>query len=168
MKRAPRALHVAAATTVYDVTLTHQSRSPKCREGWDKDAFADTITKNRHKVSEARGKKYCRAVKAVDGTCAVLRTVCVAAGAVGASLLASGVGFVAGLVLEAVTGVSGLLDVVVSRKCSVKAAKHEAVRVLASSKLNTVHSHISKALEDCEISDEEYKLILDEVEKYQQ
>ena len=40
------------------------------------------------------------------------------------------------------------------------------VRILATSKLNTVHSHISKALEDCKISDDEYKLILDEIEKY--
>ena len=38
--------------------------------------------------------------------------------------------------------------------------------MLAASKLNTVHSHISKALEDCEVSDAEYGLILDEVEKY--
>jgi len=29
-----------------------------------------------------------------------------------------------------------------------------------------VHSHISKAVEDCNISDDEYKLVLDEVEKY--
>jgi len=37
---------------------------------------------------------------------------------------------------------------------------------LAMSKQNTVHSHIPKALGDCQISDDEYKLILDEVEKY--
>jgi len=55
----------------------------------------------------------------------------------------------------------------VSRRCSAKAAKHEAVRVLAASKLNTVHSHISKAMEDCQDSDDEYNLILDEVEKYE-
>jgi len=54
----------------------------------------------------------------------------------------------------------------VSRRCSAKAAKHKAVRILAASKLNTVHSHISKALEDCQVSDDEHKLILDEVEKY--
>jgi len=56
-----------------------------------------------------------------------------------------------------VTGVARLLDiagVVVSRCCSAKAAKHKAVFVLASAKLNTVHSHISKALEDCNISDD--------------
>lgn len=38
--------------------------------------------------------------------------------------------------------------------------------MLANSKLNTIHSHISKALEDTMITDEEYKLILEEVEKY--
>jgi len=72
-------------------------------------------------------------------------------------------------VLEVVTGFAGLLDVVgvaASRRCSTKAAKHETVRVLAVSKLNTVHSHISKALEDCSISDNKYKVMLEECEKY--
>jgi len=76
---------------------------------------------------------------------------------------------VAGITLELASGVAGLFDiagVAVSRRCSAKAAKHEAVRILAASKLNTVHSHISKALQDCEVSDDEYKLILDEVAKY--
>jgi len=79
----------------------------------------------------------------------MLGTTCVVTGTVGAGLLASGVGFMAGLVLETITGGAGLLDtagVVVSRRCSAKAAKHKAVCVLASAKLNTVHSHISKAL----------------------
>jgi len=103
-----------------------------------------------------------------DGTCALLSTTCVATGAVSVGLLASGIGFTPGLVLESITGAAGLLDitgVAVSRRCAAKAAKHEAVRVWAMSKQNTVHSHISKALGDCRISDE-YKLILDEVEKY--
>jgi len=42
-----------------------------------------------------------------------------------------------GLVLEGFTGIAGLLDVAgikVSRRCSAKGAKHEAIRVLASSK----------------------------------
>ena len=75
-------------------------------------------------------------------------------------LLASVIGFVVDLLIETVTGVK-LIDiegVVVSVRCSAKAAKHNAVFVLASAKLNTVHSHISKALEDCNISDDEYNL----------
>ena len=121
---------------------------------------------------ECRGKlhkKYRRAVNFLDGLCAVLSTTCVATGAVGLGLLASGIGFTPGLVLEAITGTAGLLDlagVAVSRRCATKVAKHDAVRILAMSKQNTVHSHISKALGDCQISDGEYKLILDEVEKY--
>jgi len=96
-------------------------------------------------------KKYRRAVNAVDGTCAALGTTCIVNGAVGFGLLASasGIGFVAGITLAVVSGVAGLFDVAgvaVSRRCSAKAAKHEAVRMLAASKLNTVHSHISKAL----------------------
>ena len=114
-------------------------------------------------------KKYSRAVNALDGTCAVLGVSCITTGAVGAGLLASGIGLVPGLVLEAITAVAGLLDVsgvVVSHHCSSKEVKHKAVRILASSKLNTVHSYISKAVEDCNICDDEYKLVLDEVEKY--
>ena len=114
-------------------------------------------------------KKYRRALNALDGTCCTLGITCIATGAVGAGLLASGIGFVPGLVLEVITGAAGLLDaagVVVSRRCAAKAAKHEAVRVLATSKLNTVHSHISNALEDCIISDDEHKLVLEEIEKY--
>ena len=108
---------------------------------------------------------------ALEATCGALGGICIATGAVGAGLLASGVGFVAGLVLEGITGAAGLLDVAgvaVSRHYSTKAAKHEFVRVLAIAKLrpNTVHGHISKAVEDCHVSDDEYKLILDEVEKY--
>ena len=85
-------------------------------------------------------KKYSRAVNALDSTCGTLGVTCITTGAVGAGLLASGIGFVPGLALEIVTGAAGLLDavcVVVSRRCAVKAAKHEAVRVLAVSKLNS-------------------------------
>ena len=73
------------------------------------------------------------------------------------------------LVIEAITGVAGLLDiacVAVSHRCSAKAARHKAVRVLAAYKLNTVHSQCTHriALAD-NVSDDEYKPILDEIEK---
>jgi len=86
---------------------------------------------------EQRGllhKKYSRAVNALDGTCAALGVSCVTTGTVGAGLLASGIGLVPGLVLEAITAVAGLLDVssvVVSSRCSSKVAKYEAVAAAA-------------------------------------
>ena len=47
-----------------------------------------------------------------------------------------------------------------------KAEKHEKIKILAESKLNTIHNHISKALLDNSISNEEFSLILSEIEKY--
>ena len=155
---------LGATSQVSDVTApdAQQFRLQKIGE---LEGFLRTEIENRSRLHI----KYHRAVNALDGTCAALGTACIATGAVGAGLLASGIGFVPGLVLELITGVAGLLDVAgvaLSRRCSAKAAKHEAVRILAASKLNTVYSHISKALEDCNISDDEYKLVLEEVEKY--
>jgi hypothetical protein len=47
-----------------------------------------------------------------------------------------------------------------------KAEKHEKIKTLTEAKLNTISDHISKALKDDMISDEEYSLILDELEKF--
>ena len=54
------------------------------------------------------------------------------------------------------------------RKLQAKAKKHNQFRVLADSKLNTNSDHISAALADGKISDEEFRLILSEVDKYNQ
>ena len=129
------------------------------------ESFLRTGVESRSRLN----KNYRRVVNTIDGACGKVAVTCIGTGAVGAGLLASGIGFVPGLALEVITRAAGLLDVagvVVSRRCAVKAAKYEAVRVLAASKFNSVHSHISKALEDCFISDDEYKLVLEEVVKY--
>ena len=44
--------------------------------------------------------------------------------------------------------------------------KHDSIKVLADSKLNTINNHISKAIDDNCISDSEFKLITEEIEKY--
>ena len=107
-------------------------------------------------------KKYHRTENAFGG----IGMLCVAAGAVGTGLLFSGIGAIAGLTIDVASIGVSFAALAISRRCSAKSAKHESIRILASSKLNTIHSLISKALEDCSISDVEYKLILDEVEKY--
>ena len=57
-------------------------------------------------------KKYRRAVNALDSTCGTLGITCVTTVAVGAGLLASGIGFVPGLAPEVITAAAGLLDAV--------------------------------------------------------
>jgi len=49
-----------------------------------------------------------------------------------------------------------------------KAKKHDEIRVLADSKLNTIADYVSTSLIDGEITAQEFKLVLDEMSKYQQ
>ena len=52
------------------------------------------------------------------------------------------------------------------KKSTYKAEKHEKIKTIASAKLDTIASHISKGLSDNKVTDEEFRLILEELEKY--
>ena len=52
------------------------------------------------------------------------------------------------------------------KKSTSKAEKHEKIKTIASTKLNTLASHMSKALSNNKVTDEEFQLILEELEKY--
>ena len=56
----------------------------------------------------------------------------------------------------------------VGRRLQAKARKHDLIRGLAKSKLNTIANHMSVALNDDKITKEEFRLILSEVDKYNQ
>ena len=49
-----------------------------------------------------------------------------------------------------------------------RSQRHDEVKVLAESKPNTIANHVSTALLNGEISDDEFSLIIDEVPKYHQ
>ena len=75
------------------------------------------------------------------------------------------IGNQAGAVVCTLLGAGGKL---IGRKLQAKAKKHNQIRVLADSKLNTIADHVSAALADDKFSDEEFRLILSEVDKYNQ
>ena len=56
---------------------------------------------------------------------------------------------------------------VASKKLSHKVSKHEQTAAIAKSKLNTINDLVSKALKDNVISDQEFSIILAELEKFQ-
>ena len=90
-------------------------------------------------------------------------------GITGVGLLSTIVAAPSVIGMEAVTIVMGLLRVVGNRaikKMSLKIEKYEKIAMLAVSALNTISSLISKALSDDSISDEEYSLILLEIETF--
>ena len=75
------------------------------------------------------------------------------------------IGIQAGAIVRGLLGAGGKF---IGRRLQAKPRKHDQIRVLAESKLNTIADHISTALSDDKISDEEFRLILAEVDKYNQ
>ena len=113
---------------------------------------------------EALSKKYFRAAKIVDNVDTVLITITLGAGAGGIGLLSTVIAAPTVIVIEVVALFTGLLSII--GKYSVKkstslAEKHEKIKTIASTKLDTISSHISKALSDNKVTDEEFRLILE-------
>src|ERR1043165_765656 len=157
-----------AVPTISDEKLSESETAPQTFR-LQKIGELETFLRSEVEFRSALFKKYRRAVNLVNGASASCAVFGLSAGASGLALIVTGIGVVPGLILEAFVLMSSLVDiagVAIGRKFSAKAAKHEAIRVLASSKLNTIHSHVLKAMEDNLISEEEYKLILEEIEKY--
>ena len=99
----------------------------------------------------------------------VLIGITVCAEAAGAVLLATDVAapIALGLGISGVaTGAISLFGNITVRKTTIRAEKHLKIKMLASAKLDTISSQISKALMYDHISDEEFKLIMEELNKY--
>ena len=116
-------------------------------------------------------KKYRRGVNAVDAADTMLILASVGMGIGGVSLLSTIIAALVVLGLEIAALACGLLGVTgkfISQRLAVKAKKHDEVRVLPESKLNTIADHVSTALADGTISDEEFRLVVQEAHKYAQ
>ena len=127
--------------------------------------FLEGEIKNR----EAFSKKYFRIAKVVNIIDNGLIVVTIGAEGTGAVLLSTGVGAPVALALGisgVVTGAVSLIGNIFSKKATTKAEKHLKIKTLAMAKLDTIASHISKALTDDFISNEEFNLIMEEINKY--
>ena len=116
-------------------------------------------------------KEYFRAARIVDNVDTVLIAITLSGGAGGIGLLSTVVAVPVVIVIEGVVLFTGLLSVIGKysvKKSTSKAEKHEKIKTIASTKLNTIASHISKALSDNKVTDEEFQLILEELEKYKE
>ena len=128
-------------------------------------AFLEKEVTNR----DALSKKYFRMARIVDNVDTDLIAKTLGGGAGCVALLTT---IVAALIVVAIEGVSlftGLLSIKGKydvKKTTSKAEKHEKIKMIASTKLNTIALHISKALSDNKVTDEEFQMILEELEKY--
>ena len=116
-------------------------------------------------------KKYRRGANVVDGIDTALSVTSVGLAASGVGLLSTIIPAPVALGLQAGAIVCGLLGAggkLVGRRLQAKARKHDLIRGLAESKLKTIADSISVALNDDKITEEEFRLILSEVDKYNQ
>ena len=116
-------------------------------------------------------KKYRRGANVADGLDTALTAASLGLAASGIGLLSTIIAMPVAVGLQAGAIVCGLLGAggkFIGRRPGVKARKHDQIRVLAESKLNTIADRISTALTDDKISEEEFRLILSEVDKYDQ
>ena len=99
----------------------------------------------------------------------VLIAITIGGGAGGVALLSTVIAAPAVIVIEGVALFTGFLSIIGKysvKKSRSKAEKHENIKTIASAKLDTITSHVSKALSDNKVTDEEFQLILEELEKY--
>ena len=121
------------------------------------------------KQREAFSKKYFRVAKIINIVDNSLAAATLGIGGTGGALMLTGAGVPIGAPLAISGAVIGGITIIgkfCSRKATFKAIKHKEIRAFAVSKLNTVATHISKALMDDFISPEEFNLILEELNKY--
>ena len=119
----------------------------------------------RHNLS----KKYHKAVKVVGNIDSALVTISMGLSVAGVGILSTVIAVPAVIVMETTALGAGFLGIIGSQFNKMlmrKAEKHEKIKVIAETKLDTINGLISKALTDNKISDEEYTLILSEAIKY--
>ena len=121
--------------------------------------------REREKMSK-RISKYAAGLNFIDKTLVVLST---ASGGVSIATFATTIGAPVGIASASIGLVfalsSGLVKMYLSKAIK-KKHKHRSIAVLAKSKLNSIETMVSKAIENSSISHEEFKLINDERSKY--
>ena len=113
-------------------------------------------------VRKSLYKKYKRGLNITDGVDTAL---------ISTSVIMAGIGLAVPVLLPLeiaaiVCGTLGVSVKFVRRKLHLKVEKHDQIRTMAVSKLNSISDLVSKALQDGQISEVEFKTILNELEKY--
>ena len=132
------------------------------------DEIQEILIAERDKRNEL-GTKYNRGVNITGVIDNCLGVTAIGLGITGVGLLSTIAAAPAVIEMEAVSIAIALLRVAgnqATEKMSLKIEKHEKIAMLAVSALNTISSLISKALSDDSISDQEYSLILLEIETF--
>ena len=142
-----------------------ESQSYRLKKIDEIEKFLRTEVHNRDNLSK-RCKRRATAATISDASVITAITALEVASVV---TLTTGIGMPVSIGLASVGVILGFSSAIVHRVQKVfdsKAKKHEKIKTLAESKLDSISSLVSKAVEDAHISHEEYQFILKEVEHY--
>ena len=129
------------------------------------EKFLRSEVESRDKLTK-RFKRRATAATFSDGSVIAVITALEIASIV---TLTTGVGMPLSVVLASTGLLLGLGSAAIHKTQKIfdsKAKKHDKIKTLAESKLDTISGIVSKAVEDSHISHQEYQLILKEVEHY--
>ena len=114
-------------------------------------------------------KKYRRGVNIVDGVDTTFSMASVGLAADSIIVLSTIVAAPISVGIQTGSLACGLLSAagkLIGRKLQTKAKTHDEIRILAEAKINSIADRISVALNDDKISEEEFRLILSEIDKF--
>jgi hypothetical protein len=137
----------------------------------DRTAALQAYLQQEVETRKQLSKKYRRALNTINGISVGSAFVGLSLEVGGLTLLTTGIGALPGIVLSGIGAGAFAIDLAcgqIIRKLSRKLEKHCAIQQTAHVKLNSINKLVSTALVDCSISDVEFRLISDEVEKYDQ
>ena len=154
---------VVQETGIDPTTMSRNYRLNQIND-WRKFLESEVETRTSAASKYKRGLKVTKGLEVTGGMVSVGLTATTA-------VLASVVSFGAlAPIIPAVIGGTTTFVAVTSKMIETrllsKKTKHEKIAVLASSKLNSIQELVSKAIEDDRISHEEFKQVIDELEKY--
>ena len=124
---------------------------------------------NEIEVRERIAKKIKRFNTVIGIVDAGLITSTVITGGISTAAFASGIGLPVGIALSRTSLLLSLATVITHKSFkifTVKQEKHDAIKLLAQSKLDSITDIISQAMQDGDISPTEFHKVLEEVEKH--
>ena len=124
---------------------------------------------NEIEVREWIGKKMIRFIRVTGIVDTSLITSTVITGGISIAAFASGVGLLVGIALSGTSLLLSLATAITQKSFkifTVKQEKHDVIKLLAQSKLDSITDIISLAMQDGDISQTEFHKVLQEVEKY--
>ena len=124
---------------------------------------------NEIEVREQRAKKVKRFNTITDIVDTGLITPTVITGGISIAAFSSGDGLPVGIALSGTSLLLSLATAITQKSFKIfplKGEKHDAIKLLAQSKLDSIPSIISQAMQDGDISPTEFHKVLQEVEKY--